>query len=242
LLERKPVPERRIVAPCVAAREANEGETRMSGVVVGMDFSTQSCKVLVLDAQSGATLASGSAPHPDGTAVDPRVWTEALRRAWAQAGVAARDDVIGVGVAAQQHGLVALDGEGEPVHEALLWNDVRSAPQAQRMVADLGVAGWMEAVGVLPVPAITLTKLAWLREERPDAAARVQRVMLPHDWLTLQLTGAFASDRSDASGTGYFSTATDRYDLALLDRYFGAVPELPRVLGPAEAAGVLLRE
>jgi xylulokinase len=210
--------------------------------VVGVDSSTQSCKVLVVDADTGATISSGIAAHPEGTAVDPAAWVAALRQAWQAAGVADRSDVIGVGVAAQQHGMVAIDKDGVPVHDALLWNDLRSAEQAQRMVADLGVEGWMQAVNVLPVPAITLTKLAWLRDCRPELAARVHRVMLPHDWLVLHLTGAFVTDRSDASGTGYFSAFTGGYRTDLLQRYFCAVPELPRVLGPAEIASTLLPE
>lgn len=214
----------------------------MSGVFVGIDSSTQSCKVVVADAATGAVLSSGAAPHPDGTSIDPAAWTHALRRAWTAAGVRQRTDILGVGVSAQQHGMVALDKHGTPVHEALLWNDVRSAGQAARMAADLGVGAWMEAVNVLPVPSITLTKLAWLRERRPEAAARVHRVMLPHDWLNLQLSGAFATDRSDASGTGYFSAVTGTYRTDLLDRFFGAVPELPEVLGPGDAAGTLLTE
>lgn len=214
----------------------------MSGVVVGVDSSTQSCKVLVLDAATGETVAAGSAPHPEGTAVDPRAWLSALREAWNAARVPARSDVLGVGISAQQHGLVALDDDDVPVHDALLWNDVRSAEQARRMLEDLGAERWMEAVNVLPVPAITLTKLAWLRESRPAAADRVRRVMLPHDWLVLQLSGAFATDRSDASGTGYFSARTNAYRPDLLERYFGAVPELPLVLGPADIAGLLRPE
>src|SRR5690606_21722544 len=147
-----------------------------------------------------------------------------------------------VGVCAQQHGMVAVDTSGQPVHDALVWNDLRSAGVAERMVADIGIGGWMRAVNVLPLPAIALTKLAWLREPHPEAAARVQRVMLPHDWLTLHLTDSFVTDRSDASGTGYFSAATNEYRGDLLERYFGCVPELPRVLAPDEAAGSLLPE
>jgi xylulokinase len=161
----------------------------MTGVLIGVDSSTQACKVAVVDARTGLPLASGYGPHPDGSAVDPRAWLEALRKAWEMAGVPARSDILGVGVSAQQHGMVAVDREGQPVHDALLWNDTRSAAQAERMAADLGVRGWMERTGVLPVAAITLTKLAWLRENHPEAAARVHRVMLPHDWLLLQLTG-----------------------------------------------------
>lgn len=210
------------------------------GVVVGVDSSTQSCKVLVVDAASGETVASGVAPHPEGTAVDPWAWVAALRAAWQRAGVPERTDLLGVGIAGQQHGMVAVDANGEPVHQALLWNDVRSAPQAGRMVADLGVEGWIDAVNVLPLPAITLTKLAWLRDEQPASAARVRRVMLPHDWLLLQMTGAFCTDRSEASGTGYFSTSTGSYRTDLLARYFGSIPELPRVVPPQGVAGQLL--
>lgn len=214
----------------------------MSGVVIGVDSSTQSCKVLVVDIATGDILRTGVAPHPDATSVNPYVWIEALRTAWTDAGVAERTDVLGVGVSAQQHGMVAVDRDGAPVHDALLWNDVRSAEQATRMVQDLGASGWMEAVNLLPVSSITLTKLAWLREHRPEAAARVHRVMLPHDWLIMHLSGAFVTDRSDASGTGYFSAVTGAYRPDLLERYFGAVPHLPKVLGPGDVAGNLLPE
>lgn len=214
----------------------------MSGVVVGVDSSTQSCKVLVVEVGTGRTVASATAPHPEGTAIDPRAWVEALRRAWDAAGVRSRGDLLGVGVSAQQHGMVAVDPQGRPVHDALLWNDTRSADQAARLIADLGIGSWMEATNVLPVPSITLTKLAWLREHEPQAAARVQRVMLPHDWLVMHLTGAFATDRSDASGTGYFDATSNRYRLDLLDRYFGAVPELPAVLEPGAVSGTLRPE
>jgi len=211
-------------------------------VVVGVDSSTQSCKVLIVDAETGSEIAYASAAHPEGTAIDPRAWVVALKSAWQAAGVAARRDVLGVGVCAQQHGLVAVDDAGVPVYDALLWNDVRSHPQSQQMIADLGVSAWIDAVNVLPLPAITLTKLAWLREVRPEVAARVRRIMLPHDWLVLQLCGAFVTDRSDASGTGYFSAVTNKYRTDLIERYFGFVPELPSVLDPADSAGVLLPE
>lgn len=211
----------------------------MSSTVVGIDSSTQSCKVVVVDTDSGQALASGSAAHPDGTSADPAAWLDALRTAWREAGVPGRDDVVGVSVAGQQHGMVAVDTAGTPVRDALLWNDVRSAPQAARMAAEHGTGWWMERVGMAPVPSMTLSKLAWLRENEPEAAARVHRVMLPHDWLTLQLCGAFVTDRSDASGTGYYDAAQHHYRPELLEAWFGAVPGLPRVLGPSEAAGTL---
>lgn len=212
----------------------------ISGTVIGVDSSTQSCKVMVVDAATGQILSRGSAPHPDGTSVDPREWTKALNQAWDAAGARERSDVLGVGVSAQQHGMVALDSAGAPVHDALLWNDVRSAPQARAMVEELGISGWVEATGSAPVTSITLTKLAWLRENAPEAAARVERVGLPHDWLVSELTGgAWITDRSEASGSGWFDPASGSIREDLLERWFGAAPQVPEVLAPHASAGTI---
>ncbi|PYI68199.1 xylulose kinase [Arthrobacter livingstonensis] len=210
-------------------------------IVVGVDSSTQSCKVLAVNVETGEQVATGSATHPDGTAVDPGIWTSALSLAWDAAGIAGLGgQVIGAAVAAQQHGMVAVDAGSVPVHDALLWNDVRSAAQAAGMVAELGVEAWADAVNLVPVASFTLTKLAWLAHKRPDDAARVATVGLPHDWLNLQLTGRWSTDRSDASGTAYFDPRTDRYRTELLERFFGSVPALPPVLAPEASAGRLL--
>lgn len=210
-------------------------------LVVGVDSSTQSCKVVAVDLATGALVATGAAVHPDGTCVDPHLWTAALAEAWNQAGIGALGErVAGVAIAAQQHGMVGVDGQNEPVHAALLWNDVRSADDAARMVGELGAEAWNDAVNLLPVASFTLTKLAWLARSQPDAAARLKTVGLPHDWLNLQLTGQWSTDRSDASGTAYFDPAANQYRPELLARFFGAVPALPRVLAPHESAGRLL--
>jgi xylulokinase len=205
-------------------------------LVAGIDSSTQSCKVFVVDADSGAVVRQGSAPHPDGTEVDPHHWWDAL-------GVAAEaadlTDVRALSVGAQQHGMVALDAEGSVVRPALLWNDIRSAPQARRMVQRLGAQAWAEAVGSVPLPAFTVTKLAWLAEHEPEHAAAVASVVLPHDWLTWRLLDRVdrpTTDRSDASGTGYWS-ATDGYRMDLFEQALGHAAELPRVLEPTEVAG-----
>ncbi|MDR1079326.1 MAG: xylulose kinase, partial [Propionibacteriaceae bacterium] len=94
-------------------------------LVAGVDSSTQSCKVVVKDAATGSLVRSGRAPHPDGTAVHPDHWWQALAAAAAAAG--GLDDCAAIAVAGQQHGLVCLDADGEVVREALLWNDTRSA-------------------------------------------------------------------------------------------------------------------
>jgi xylulokinase len=207
----------------------------MSTLVAGVDCSTQSTKVLVVDADSGAVLRSGTAPHPDATEVDPVVWEDALRSATADGLL---DGVAAVSVGGQQHGMVTLDGTGAVVRPALLWNDTRSAGAAAELVEELGgPAAWADAVGSVPVASFTVTKLRWLAEHEPEAAARVTRVVLPHDWLTGRLGGTASTDRGDASGTGYFSPATGAYRQDLLRLAFGRELELPRVAGPAEAVG-----
>ncbi|AVT31573.1 xylulokinase [Plantactinospora sp. BC1] len=216
-------------------------------LVAGVDSSTQSCKVVIRDAETGALVRSGRAAHPDGTEVDPGAWWDALGSAITEAG--GLDDVAAVAVAGQQHGMVCLDEAGEVVRPALLWNDTRSAGAAEELVEELGggEAGrraWAEAVGSVPVASFTVTKLRWLARHEPENAARVAAVCLPHDWLTWRLGGAtgldvLRTDRGDASGTGYWSPATGEYRIDLLERALGRAVAVPTVLGPAEVAGRL---
>ena len=103
-----------------------------------------------------------------------------------------------------------------------------------------GAEAWAEAVGTVPVPALTITKLSWLHRSEPEAWARMRRVCLPHDWLTWRLTGNLVTDRGDASGTGYWSPIEERYRYDILE-IVGADLDwksmLPAVLGPSESAG-----
>lgn len=208
-------------------------------LVAGIDSSTQSCKVVVRDADTGALVRSGRASHPDGTEVAPWYWWDALQSAIVRAG--GLDDVDAVSVGGQQHGMVALDARGEVVRDALLWNDTRSAPAALQLIEELGgPQAWADAVGSVPVASLTVTKLRWLRDAEPENAARVAAVALPHDWLTWRLAGApgldaLVTDRSDASGTGYWSPATEDYRHDLLELALGHDALVPRVLGPSAA-------
>lgn len=211
-------------------------------LVAGMDSSTQSCKVVVCDADTGETVRSGSAPHPAGTEVHPNDWWQALETAITAAG--GLDDVSAAAVGAQQHGMVCLDASGEVVRKALLWNDTRSAAAAEQLIADLGgTEEWAQRVGVVPVASMTATKLRWLADTEPQHADATAAVCLPHDWLTWRLSGSsdiadLRTDRSDASGTCYYSAADGEYHTDLLELAMrGRTPSLPTVLGPAEAAG-----
>lgn len=198
-------------------------------LVAGVDSSTQSCKVVIRDAATGALVRYGRAPHPDGTEVDPEAWWLALRQAITAAGGLA--DVAAVSIGGQQHGLVALDDAGRVIRPALLWNDTRSADAALALRSELGDAEIAARTGSVPVASFTSTKLRWLRDAEPENAAKVAAVALPHDWLGWRLRGfgpenpqldELTTDRSDASGTGYFDSATGEYDRELLALALGS--------------------
>ena len=218
-------------------------------VVLGIDSSTQSTKVEARDVASGVVRGSASAPHPPTTPPvseqDPASWWDALVAATQALPDEIRADVVALSVAGQQHGLVLLDETATAVRPAKLWNDTTSSTQATRLVEERGAEWWATATGSMPVAAFTVAKLAWIAEHEPDALQRTDRVCLPHDALTLWLSGEHVTDRGDASGTGWFDPAAGEYvsdaltvagvDASWLER-------LPRVLGPAQAAGTLTSE
>ncbi|MGO9839419.1 MAG: xylulokinase [Polyangiaceae bacterium] len=212
-------------------------------LVLGVDSSTQSTKVELRDADDGRLIGAGRAPHPTTTPPrseqDPDSWWQALRTAIASL---PRFDVSGIAVAAQQMGLVALDDAQRPCRAAKLWNDTESAPESKGLVEAIGPAAWARACGSVPVASFTVTKLAWLKAHEPAAYTRLAHACVPHDWLTLCLTGRLVTDRGDASGTGWWSPAEGRYRedlLALVDEARDWRGVLPEVLGPLEVAGTL---
>ena len=116
-------------------------------LVAGVDSSTQSTKVVLCRAEDGAIVGTASAPHPDGTECDPTYWWQAL----GAAGEGLLEQASAIGVAAQQHGMVALDDAGEVIRPAILWNDMRAAPQTRDLIAELGgPAEWARRTGSVP--------------------------------------------------------------------------------------------
>ncbi|WP_052666122.1 xylulokinase [Nitriliruptor alkaliphilus] len=210
-------------------------------LVAGVDTSTQSTKVLVVDLEDGRVVASGRAPHTVETDDDgrsethPDVWWRALRDALAATGVA--DRIAALSVAGQQHGLVLQDARGHALRPAVLWNDTRSASVVDRLRTALGGEVWAERIGSVPVASFTVTSLAWLRDREPDTVAAAHSIRLPHDHLTERLTGRGVTDRGDASGTGWWSATEERYLAEVLDLVELEEGRLPEVLAPGAVAG-----
>ena len=223
-------------------------------LVAGVDSSTQSCKVVIRDAETGALVREGRASHPNGTEVNPDAWWAALNEAIAKAG--GLDDVAAISIGGQQHGMVVLNSDGKVIRDALLWNDTRSASQADDIVEKFGAQGIADLTGSLPVASFTSTKLLWLKQNEPENAKAVTAVCLPHDWLSWRLAGygpagdsnlgpelsALTTDASDASGTGYFNPKTGEYVNEVLEFVLGHVPITPRIVKANQAAHSLFDE
>jgi xylulokinase len=213
-------------------------------LIAGVDSSTQSVKVVIRDSQTGELVRQGRASHPDGTEVDPVHWLNGLNAAISDAG--GIEDISAISIAGQQHGMVALNSEGDVVRNALLWNDVRSADAAESLNREAG--GDVEIakkVGSKLVASFTAAKLRWLADHEPENAAKTASVALPHDWLSWQLQGGkdftkLFTDRSDASGTGYFDPSTSQYRQEMIELALGKNRQiqLPRIIAASEFGGV----
>jgi len=207
-------------------------------MVAGIDTSTQSVKVVIRDANSGELIREGRAPHPDGSEVDPAKWWSATQDAIKMAG--GLDGVEAIAVAGQQHGMVALDKDGEVIRPALLWNDTRSAAEATELNNEMGGgAGIASAVGSALVASFTVSKVRWLAKNEKANAQRVAAIALPHDWISWKISGSGSiadlfTDRGDASGTGYFDSVKNEYRRDIFAKAIGTNQEItfPRIVEP----------
>jgi xylulokinase len=158
------------------------------------------------------------------------------------------DDVEAISIAGQQHGMVALDSDGEVIRPALLWNDTRSAKEADDLNREVGGDPVIaRKVGSKLVASFTASKVRWMADHEPQNASRVASIALPHDWLSWQLQGGkdltkLFTDRSDASGTGYFDPSTSHYrdEIVRLALRHDQNFTLPRIIEPSQFGGTTL--
>jgi xylulokinase len=218
----------------------------LSPVVLGVDSSTQSCKVLAFETNTKQIIREARASHPNGTEVDPESWWTAIVAAIKDCG--GFDGVSAISIAGQQHGMVLLDSDGNVLRDALLWNDTRSGPEAQQLIEKFGLEYLTANTGLVPVASFTATKVLWVKNHEPEIAAKVAAVCLPHDYLSWRISEHYPdinklfTDRSDASGTGYFNSDTNSYVSEIFEYCLGKQAILPRVLGATESAGKVKSE
>ena len=220
---------------------------------LGIDCGTQGTKAIVLDAVNGKVLGEGSGAHHMISGAhgrreqDVQEWLNAFESATAaalQAAGVSGEQILGIGVSGQQHGLVMIDDLGHVLRPAKLWCDTESAPENERLLAYLGgEAGSLERLGIAIAPGYTVSKLLWTKEQFPELFARIDKILLPHDFLNYWLTGRCCSEYGDASGTGYFNVRSREWDLDILnhiDPTGRLVKALPTLLEANQPVGTIL--
>ena len=216
---------------------------------LGIDLSTTGAKALVIDS-AGAIVSSAttpltlSTPRPLWSEQNPHEWWRAtansVRRALAQAGIAG-PDIGAIGLTGQMHGLVLMDAAGEPLRPAILWNDQRTAVECDEIRALIGKRRLIEITGNDALPGFTAPKILWVRGHEPEVYARAQHVLLPKDYIRYRLTGAYAMDKADGSGTLLFDLARRDWSpditsaLAIPAAWLPPTFEGPDVTGPVSA-------
>ncbi|GJH42342.1 xylulokinase [Pasteurella canis] len=212
---------------------------------IGLDCGTQGTKAIVVDSQQKKVIAVGYAAHEiiensEGRREQqPQWWTAALVRAFHEAIKLAKIEphlIKGIGVSGQQHGLVMLDENDQPLYNAKLWCDTETAAENAEFIQLLGGNEQAFAqLGIMPQTGYTASKIAWFRKHYPEQYQRIAKIMLPHDYLNYWLTGHFCMEYGDASGTGYFDVANRQWDL---DAFRLLTPELDpqKVLAPLVSA------
>ncbi len=196
----------------------------MPQYLMGIDVSTTGAKALVIDAQ-GNVIASATeeyplyTPKPLWSEQNPEDWWQgvirAVTRVLAAPGVTA-EEIAGIGLTGQMHGMVLLDDAGRVLRPAILWNDQRTGPQCEEITAWAGgLKRTVELTGNAVLPGFTAPKVVWVRENEPAVFERVAQVLLPKDYIRYRLTGEYATEVSDASGTALFDVGNRRWSATM---------------------------
>ena len=215
---------------------------------IGIDLGTSACKLLLMDERGEIERVVSKAygveyPRPGWSQQDPADWWRAVREGVPELldGLDA-SQVAGIGCGGQMHGLVALDEKDEVIRPAILWNDGRTVEQVRYLNETVGTSRLLELTGNIAYAGFTAPKVLWMRDEESELFARIAHVMLPKDYLNHLLTGVYATDVSDASGTLLFDVARRTWSEEMLALCGLTVAQMPEVHESYEAIGTLLPE
>jgi xylulokinase len=207
--------------------------------LVGLDVGTTGVKALAISPEGKVLARAGqgyplSTPEPGWSEQDPEDWWRASERALAALDV---DEISGIGLSGQMHGLVALDEADRVLRPAILWNDQRTAMECAEIEERIGLERLIELTGNRALTGFTAPKLLWLRRHECDVYGRIRHVLLPKDYVRLRLTGERAIDVADASGTLLFDVARRRWSEEVLEALGIEAEWLPTVLESPEVSG-----
>jgi len=220
----------------------------MSAAWLGIDVGTGGSRALLVD-ESGRILAARTAAHDDMTMHRP-LWAEQRPENWWEACQQAIRGVLsdagidgsavkGISLSGQMHGLVILDANHNVIRPSLIWCDQRSQAQVDAINAKVGKDFVLNCIANPVLTGFTLPKLLWVRDNEPALYDRVRHLLLPKDYIRFQLTGEFASEVSDASGTALFDVVNRRWSFELADALGIDRAILPKVYESEEVTGAI---
>lgn len=215
---------------------------------LGIDIGTGGTRALLVD-ERGKIRAACTAPHEDMRMERP-LWAEQRPQNWWDAaveairGVLARGqisgrDVRGVGLSGQMHGLVILDKDDQVIRPSLIWCDQRSQAQVDYINRTVGSAKVLSYTANPVLTGFTLPKLLWVRDNEPDNFSRVHKMLLPKDYVRFQLTGEFATEVSDASGTALFDVVRREWSSQMAEALALDPSILPKCHESVEVTGTI---
>ncbi len=218
--------------------------------LLGIDTSTTSSKAILIDA-AGKVLAVDSSAHtlqtpkPLWSEQDPQEWwsatASAIRSVIKKAGINP-NEISAVGLTGQMHGLVLLDKSGNVLRPAILWNDQRTQSQCDEIHRRIGFENFIQTTGNLALTGFTAPKILWVKQNEPEVYAKAEHVLLPKDYIRYRLTGDYAMDKADGSGTVLFDLRARDWSPEILEDLDIPRSWMPRTYEGTETTGVVTRE
>jgi xylulokinase len=213
-------------------------------VLIGLDVGTGGARAVAVD-EPGEVVAEASSeyplhsPHPGWTEQDPADWWDGAREVLEEVATETGEHIAGIGLTGQMHGSVFLDSSDEVIRPALLWNDQRTHRQCEQITSAVGEERLISISGNPALTGFQAPKIVWLREEESDNFGRISRVLLPKDYVRLQLTGEYATDASDAAGTLLLDMQARDWSGEILDALEIPQEWMPEVYEGPGSTGVL---
>ena len=211
---------------------------------IGIDLGTSAVK-LILVTKHGDVKRSVTKPYdliiPQSmwTEQNPNDWYEQTINGLKELVIGYEDDILAISFSGQMHGLVILDEHDNVLRNAILWNDQRTVKQVNDLNKEIGMEKLLEHTGNIALTGLTAPKVLWIKEHEPDIFSKISKVMLPKDYIAYKLSGVFASDVSDASGTLYFDVRQKNYSKEMLDILGLRESQLPKVYESFDKVGLL---
>lgn len=212
---------------------------------IGIDLGTSGVK-LILTTPNGKVINVVSKEYP--LLIPKPLWTEQDPNAWYDQTIAGLKELVkgfeqeikGISFSGQMHGLVLLDKDDVVLRNALLWNDQRTVQEVEYLNKEIGIENLLQYTGNIALTGLTAPKVLWVKNNEPELFAKIDKIMLPKDYIAYKLSGNFATDVSDVSGTLYFDVANRKYSQEMLDILDIRADQLPKVYESYEVVGTLL--